>query len=47
MLVIADSHRLEPAFQKEVVKYVAEGGSLLLLGEKAARLFEPLLQVLI
>ena len=45
VLVIADSHRLEPAFQKEVVKYVAEGGSLLLLGEKAARLFEPLLGV--
>lgn len=45
ILVIPDAHRLEPAFQEEVVKYVQNGGRLVLLGEKCARLFEPLLGV--
>ncbi|MGB9906485.1 MAG: hypothetical protein ACPLRR_03740 [Candidatus Saccharicenans sp.] len=45
LLVIPDAHRLSPDFQKEVVSYVENGGSLLLLGEKCARLFEPLLGV--
>ncbi|MBC7349697.1 MAG: hypothetical protein H5U05_06970 [Candidatus Aminicenantes bacterium] len=45
LLVIPEVHRLEPDFQKEVVSFVENGGSLLLLGEKSARLFEPLLGV--
>jgi hypothetical protein len=45
LLVIPEAHRLEPNFQKEVVRYVENGGSLLLLGEKSARLFESLLGV--
>ncbi|MCR4396748.1 MAG: hypothetical protein NUW07_08470, partial [Candidatus Saccharicenans sp.] len=45
LLVIPDAHRLSPDFQKEVVSYVEKGGSLLLLGEKCARLFAPLLGV--
>jgi hypothetical protein len=45
LLVIPDAHRLEPNFQKEVVNYVENGGSLILLGEKSARLFEPLLGI--
>lgn len=45
VLVIPDAHRLEPAFQEEVVKYVQNRGRLVLLGEKCARLFEPLLGV--
>ena len=44
-LVIPDSPRLDPEFQEAVVKYVESGGSLLLLGEKCARLFQPILGV--
>jgi len=45
LLVIPDSHKLDPKFQEAVVRYVEDGGSLLLLGEKCARLFQPLLGV--
>ncbi len=45
LLVIPDAHRLDPVFQEEAVRYVRNGGRLLLLGEKSARLFEPLLGV--
>jgi hypothetical protein len=45
LLVIPDSHRLGPEFQEAVVKYVQDGGSLLLLGEKCARIFQPILGV--
>lgn len=44
-LVIPDAHRLDPKFQEAVVKYVEAGGSLLLLGEKCARLFQPIIGV--
>lgn len=43
LVVIPDSHRLTDGFRKALTDYVAEGGNLLLLGEKCARLFEPIL----
>jgi hypothetical protein len=43
LVVIADSHKLTPSFVKAVRAYVQGGGSLLLLGEKCARLFPTLL----
>jgi hypothetical protein len=45
LVVIPDAPKLGPAFQEALAAYVEEGGSLLLLGEKCARLFEPLLGV--
>ena len=45
LLVIADAHRLSEEFRKRVATYVERGGSLLLLGEKCARLFQPMLGV--
>ncbi|MGA2532563.1 MAG: beta-galactosidase trimerization domain-containing protein [Candidatus Aminicenantales bacterium] len=45
LVVIPDSHKLTPGFRKALTDYVAEGGNLLLLGEKCARLFEPALGV--
>lgn len=45
LVVIPDAPKLGPAFQEAVASYVEKGGSLLLLGEKCARLFEPLLGV--
>ena len=43
LVVIPDSHKLTDAFRKALTDYVGQGGSLLLLGEKSARLFEPIL----
>ena len=43
LVVIPDAHRLTNEFRKALTDYVEQGGSLLLLGEKCARLFEPLL----
>jgi len=43
LVVIPDSHKLAPSFVKAVRAYVKGGGSLLLLGEKCARLFPTLL----
>ncbi len=43
LVVIPDAPQLSAAFREAVVHYVEKGGSLLLLGQKAARLFEPLL----
>ena len=43
LVVIPDSHKLTDAFRKALIDYVEQGGSLLLLGEKSARLFEPIL----
>jgi hypothetical protein len=45
LVVIPDSHRLTPDFRQAVTSYVEQGGSLLLLGERCARLFEPILGV--
>lgn len=45
LVVVPDSHRLTPEFRQALTAYVERGGSLLLLGEKCARLFEPLLGV--
>lgn len=45
LLVIPDAHRLDPEFQEKLVKYVHNGGRLVLLGEKCARMFEPMLGV--
>ncbi len=45
LVVIPDSHKLTPEFRKAVVDYVEQGGRLLLIGEKCARLFEPQLGV--
>lgn len=39
LVVIADSYKLAPDFRAALVEYVKGGGSLLLLGEKCARLF--------
>jgi hypothetical protein len=41
LVVIPDAHKLSPEFKEAAVRYVENGGSLLLLGEKSARLFEP------
>ena len=41
LVVVPDSHKLTDEFRKALTDYAAEGGSLLLLGEKCARLFEP------
>jgi hypothetical protein len=43
LVVIPDSHKLTDEFRKALIDYVDQGGSLLLLGEKCARLFEPIL----
>jgi hypothetical protein len=45
LVVVPDSHRLTNEFREALTAYVEQGGSLLLLGEKSARLFEPLLGV--
>jgi hypothetical protein len=45
LVVIPDAHRLSPEFKEAAVRYAEDGGSLLLLGAKAARLFEPQLGV--
>jgi len=43
LVVVPDSHKLTLEFRQALTAYVERGGSLLLLGEKCARLFEPLL----
>jgi len=43
LVVIPDSYKLAADFQQALLKYVEEGGSLLLMGEQCARLFEPAL----
>ena len=43
LVVIPDSPKLGPEFQEALASYVRKGGRLLLLGEKCARLFEPIL----
>jgi hypothetical protein len=43
LVVVPDSHKLTDEFGKALTDYVEQGGSLLLLGEKCARLFEPIL----
>jgi hypothetical protein len=45
LVVIPDSHKLTVEFRKALTDYVADGGNLLLLGEKCARLFEPALGI--
>ena len=43
LVVVPDSPNLTAEFRKALTEYVENGGSLLLLGEKCARLFEPIL----
>ena len=45
LVVIPDADRLRDEFRAALVEYVRAGGSLLLLGEKCARLFAPQLGV--
>jgi hypothetical protein len=45
LVVVPDSHKLRPDFRQALAGYVERGGKLLLLGEKCARLFEPILGV--
>ena len=45
LVVVPDSHRLTAEFRRALTGYVGQGGNLLLLGEKCARLFEPLVGV--
>jgi len=45
LVVIPDSHKLSDGFRQALLAYVEQGGNLLLLGEKCARLFEPALGV--
>jgi len=45
LVVIPDSHKLTDEFRRALMDHVEQGGSLLLLGEKCARLFEPVLGV--
>jgi hypothetical protein len=41
LVVIPNAHKLSPEFKDAALRYVEDGGSLLLLGGKSARLFEP------
>jgi hypothetical protein len=43
LVVVPDSHKLSADFRNALTDYVAGGGSVLLLGEKCARMFEPIL----
>lgn len=43
LVVIPDSHKLTDEFRKALTDYVEQGGNILLLGEKCARIFEPIL----
>ena len=43
LIVVPDSPKLTPAFRDALLRYGERGGSLLLLGEKCARLFAPAL----
>jgi hypothetical protein len=43
LIVVPDSHKLTEDFRRALTAYVEQGGSLLLLGEKSARLFAALL----
>lgn len=45
LVVVADSYKLPEDFRVAVLDYVAKGGSLMLLGEKCARLFQSALGV--
>jgi len=45
LVVVPDSHKLTEGFKKSLLDYAGGGGSLLLLGENCARLFEPALGV--
>jgi len=45
LVVVPDSPKLSEEFKAALLRYVERGGSLLLLGEKCARLFEPALGV--
>lgn len=45
LVVIPDDYQLTDSFKKAITDYVKDGGNLLLLGERCARLFEPLLGV--
>jgi len=45
LVVVPDSAKLADDFKKALLNYVEQGGSLLLLGEKCTRLFEPALGV--
>ncbi|MHB1000549.1 MAG: hypothetical protein ACYC27_15020 [Armatimonadota bacterium] len=45
LVVIPDSHKLTDSFRQALLKYVDNGGKLLLLGEKCARIFQPALGV--
>ncbi|MCD9023764.1 alpha-amylase family protein [Cohnella silvisoli] len=46
LLVIPDSHLLIESFRKRVLAYVADGGKLLLLGQRCAHQFQEALGVL-
>jgi hypothetical protein len=43
LVVVPDSPKLTNEFRQALTDYAVDGGSLLLLGEKCARLFEPVL----
>ena len=45
LVVVPDSAKLADDFKKALLNYAEQGGSLLLLGEKCTRLFEPALGV--
>jgi len=45
LVVIPDSYKLADDFRQSLLNYVQQGGKLLLLGEKCARLFEPALGI--
>ena len=45
LVVVPDAFKLTPEFRRALTGYVERGGSLLLLGERCTRLFEPVLGV--
>ena len=45
LAVVPDFHKLTSEFRKALTDYVEQGGNILFLGDKCARLLEPIFGV--